>query len=73
MSIACLVMVSILFYPKHVPEPEPLYPDYPQYVTLDAANLGEFTYTLNNVSSVYGKVEKVWPLNEACNRGEKVP
>ena len=71
MSAACLVMVMILFYPKHVPNPEPLYADCPHYAILDVAKMGEFIYTLNNVSSVYGKIEKVWPLSEGCLGGEK--
>ena len=67
--MVCLVMVMILFYPKHVPtlNLEPIYADSPQYAILDVTKIGEFNYTLNNVSSVYGKIEKVWPLSEGCN------
>ena len=69
--MVCLVMVMILFYPKHVPNPEPLSPYGSQYATLDVARIGELNYALQNTSSVYGQIEKVWPLSEGCNGGGK--
>ena len=68
MSTACLVMVMILFYPKHVPEPWPLDVGS-QYAILDVMKLGVLNYTLHNTSSLYGQIEKVWPLSAGCEGG----